>query len=352
MGLSEPAPFTLSDIRAAIPEHCWKRDAVRSLGYLLKDVAIVGVLAAGAFAADSWFVWPLYWLAQSTMFWALFVVGHDCGHQSFSSKRWLNDLLGNITHSSILVPYHGWRISHRTHHSNHGHVENDESWHPTRKSIYDDMTAFQRAGRYSFPLPLLAYPAYLFMGSPGHAHSHFDPDSDLFKPGEADMIRTSNKFLMGMLAILAASAVALGPWMLCKLYVVPYVGFLVWLDTVTYLHHHGDHKENEKIPWYRGERWNYLQGGLSTLDRDYGIFNKIHHDIGTHVVHHLFSQIPHYHLTEATEATKPVFGKYYREPEPSPGPLPTHLVQPLMQSFKEDHYVEDEGDVVFYKKGF
>lgn len=42
-------------------------------------------------------------------------------------------------HSSILVPYHGWRISHRTHHSNHGHAENDESWHPVTKSIYEKM---------------------------------------------------------------------------------------------------------------------------------------------------------------------------------------------------------------------
>jgi hypothetical protein len=24
------------------------------------------------------------------------------------------------------------RISHRTHHQNHGHVEKDESWHPVR----------------------------------------------------------------------------------------------------------------------------------------------------------------------------------------------------------------------------
>ena len=39
----------------------------------------------------------------------------------------------------------------------------------------------------------------------------------------------------------------------------------------------------------RGEQWSYLRGGLTTLDRDYGIFNKIHHDIGTHVVHHLVS---------------------------------------------------------------
>jgi fatty acid desaturase len=86
--------------------------------------------------------WPLYWIAQGTMFWALFVVGHDCGHQSFSNSRDLNDLVGNITHASILVPYHGWRVSHRKHHGNHGHVENDESWHPTTKSQIDQMVSF------------------------------------------------------------------------------------------------------------------------------------------------------------------------------------------------------------------
>ena len=64
---------------------------------------------------------------------------HCSGHGSFSSNKKLNDVVGNITHSSILVPYHGWRISHRTHHANHGHVENDESWYPTSKSTYDNM---------------------------------------------------------------------------------------------------------------------------------------------------------------------------------------------------------------------
>lgn len=31
------------------------------------------------------------------------------GHQSFSNNRSLNDLVGNIVHSSIMVPYHGER---------------------------------------------------------------------------------------------------------------------------------------------------------------------------------------------------------------------------------------------------
>ena len=41
------------------------------------------------------------------------------------------------------------------------------------------------------------------------------------------------------------------------------------------------------MPWYRGAEWSYLRGGLTTLDRDFGVFNKLHHNIETHVVHHL-----------------------------------------------------------------
>lgn len=30
------------------------------------------------------------------------------GHGSFSNNKRLNDIIGHLTHSSILVPYHGW----------------------------------------------------------------------------------------------------------------------------------------------------------------------------------------------------------------------------------------------------
>ncbi|KAL6751286.1 hypothetical protein V8C86DRAFT_3106915 [Haematococcus lacustris] len=59
--------------------------------------------------------------------------------------------------------------------------------------------------------------------------------------------------------------------------------------------------------------------------------------------------IPHYNLTEATEAVKPVMGPFYREPQPSPGWFPSHLIGPLVRSFSTDHYVADTGNVVFYE---
>ncbi len=43
-------------------------------------------------------------------------------------------------------------------------------------------------------------------------------------------------------------------------------------------------------------------------------------------------------------------GPYYREPQKSSGWFPSHLVQPLIRSFKQDHFVADEGNIVYYEQ--
>ena len=83
----------------AIPAKCWEKDTGRSVFYMIKDVLIVFSLLGVAAVVNHPLVWPLYWLAQGTMFWALFVVGHDCGHGSFSNNKALNDFFGHLTHS-------------------------------------------------------------------------------------------------------------------------------------------------------------------------------------------------------------------------------------------------------------
>ncbi|KAG0578485.1 hypothetical protein KC19_4G026400 [Ceratodon purpureus] len=350
---SQKPPFTLGQIRAAIPKHCWERSMARSFSYVVTDVIIVISLAVVAAFVDSWYLWPVYWFAQGTMFWAFFVLGHDCGHQSFSSSKTVNNIVGHVLHSFILVPYHGWRISHRTHHANHGHVHNDESWYPVTESMYKaptdsifDLNFWRKFARLQFPLQLLVFPGYLWTRGPGKQGSHYIPSSSLFDATEWLDVSLSTSCWLTMAAILVWASSNYGFLWMLKLYFVPYLVNVMWLDFVTYLHHHG---YEEKVPWYRGQEWSYLRGGLSTIDRDYGLFNKVHHDIGTHVVHHLFPAIPHYHLCEATEAVKPLLGKYYREPERS-GAFPLHLIPILVKSATEDQFVADEGDVVFYQK--
>lgn len=330
-------PFTLQELKAAIPSHCFEPSVGRSLSYFFLDLGIIAALYFIAARLDSWLFFPVFWLMQGTMFWALFVVGHDCGHGSFSRLKWLNSLIGHLSHIPILVPYHGWRISHRTHHANTGNIETDESWYPATQSEYERMPFYIKLFRYY--LPLLAYPIYLFRRSPGRKGSHFLPSSPLFRPSERADILTSSALWLLMVAFLGGLTYQMGWVFLLKYYLAPYVVFVVWLDLVTYLHH-----TESDIPWYRGDDWFFLKGALSTIDRDYGVVNSIHHNIGTHVAHHIFLNMPHYHLKTATKAIKPILGDYYR-----------YTNEPIWKSFIHSYgacrFVPDQGSGVYYQSG-
>ncbi|QCE00901.1 omega-3 fatty acid desaturase [Vigna unguiculata] len=219
---SAPPPFKIAEIRAAIPEHCWVKNPWRSLSYVFRDVVVIAALAAAAIHFDNWFIWLLYWPVQGTMFWAIFVLGHDCGHGSFSNSSFFNNLVGHILHSSILVPYHGWRVSHRTHHQNHGHIEKDESWVPLTEKIYKNLDYMTRLARFTVPFPLFAYPIYLFGRSPGKEGSHFNPYSNLFPPNERKGIAISTLCWLIMFSLLIYLSFIISPLQVIKVYGIPY----------------------------------------------------------------------------------------------------------------------------------
>jgi omega-6 fatty acid desaturase (delta-12 desaturase) len=80
------------------------------------------------------------------------------------------------------------------------------------------------------------------------------------------------------------------PW-LAKTYFAPLLVVNFFLVMITLLQH-----THPALPHYKGEEWEWLRGALATVDRDYGLFlNTVHHHIAdTHVLHHIFSQIPFY----------------------------------------------------------
>jgi Domain of unknown function (DUF3474) len=52
--LSQAPPFTLADLKNAIPAHCFKRKPARSMAYLVRDVAVVLGMAVAAHAVNAW----------------------------------------------------------------------------------------------------------------------------------------------------------------------------------------------------------------------------------------------------------------------------------------------------------
>ena len=79
-------------------------------------------------------------------------------------------------------------------------------------------------------------------------------------------------------------AAGFGLWKLFAHYLAPVFVFASWLVITTFLHHQDEH-----VPWYADEKWDFVRGQLSSVDRDYGWAHSLVHNIGTHQIHHLFS---------------------------------------------------------------
>lgn len=354
-------PFTVGDVKKAIPPHCFKRSVLHSFSFVLYDLVVAFLLY---YVATNYFhllpynlsyvAWPLYWICQGCNLTGVWVIAHECGHHAFSDYQWLDDTVGLVLHSSLLVPYFSWKYSHRRHHSNTGSMDRDEVFVPKKKSSMKWFSTYlnNSPGRILVLVVqlTLGWPLYLMFNVSGRPYDrfacHFDPNSPIYTDRERLQIFVSDAGIFAVLYVLYTLVAAKGlAWVVC-VYGCPLLivnGFLV---LITYLQH-----THPSLPHYDTSEWDWLRGALATVDRDYGILNKVFHNItDTHVAHHLFSTMPHYHAMEATKAIKPILGDYYQFDG-------TSIWKAMYRKAKECVYVEpDEGDqnkgVFWYKNKF
>ncbi|GFY93612.1 fatty acid desaturase 2 [Actinidia rufa] len=351
-------PFNLGQIKKAIPPHCFNRSILRSFSYVVYDLLIASLLYYLATAYIhrippplSALAWPLYWICQGCVLTGVWVVAHECGHHAFSDYQWLDDTVGLVLHSALLVPYFSWKYSHRRHHSNTGSLDRDEVFVPKLKSRIRWYAKYLNnpPGRILTVLLTLTlgWPLYLLFNVSGRDYDrfacHYDPYGPIYSDRERLQIFISDAGLIAVTYGLYHLATLKGlSWVLC-IYGVPLLIVNSFLVLITWLQH-----THPALPHYDSSEWDWLRGALSTMDRDYGILNRVFHNItDTHVAHHLFSTMPHYHAMEATKAIRPILGEYYQ----SDG---TPVLKAIWREANECIYVEaDESEqskgVFWYK---
>jgi omega-3 fatty acid desaturase (delta-15 desaturase) len=305
---------SLTEIQKILPPDCLRAETSTSLYYVGRSIVLVTCLIfafVNIRSSETYensaivraLVIAFYWFMQGTLFWGIFVLGHDCGHGSFSSSSRLNWAVGNALHTSILVPYESWRVTHRHHHKNTGHIDNDEIFFPLRES------QFMRSVKLAPFLMGFAWFYYIVRGHFPRNVFHLNPNDPLFVSYHSQHRVTASVIsLLVWLLVLWRCAVAFGWGTMGLIYFGPLVVFGSWLVVTTFLHH-----QEENTPWFAEETWDYVKGNLSSIDRSYWPFDDIVHNIGTHQIHHLFPIIPHYKLGKATAAFREAYPHLVRK---------------------------------------
>ncbi|CAF0949713.1 unnamed protein product [Adineta steineri] len=287
---------TLSEIKREIPAHCFHSSVRRSMSYVIKDIVYVILTFSIMYQIDKSFkygylLFPIYWYIQGTLYTAFFILGHDCGHSSFSSYPLLNDTVGTILHTWILVPYYTWKVTHNKHHKNTNNIDKDEVFYPQRGAVHE--ASFKNYLLYW--LPGIGWFHYLIFGYRPRGINHFNPFEPLFYNKHLIGLSFTLGAYIGMCYLMYFYAISIGFISLILYHLIPVFIFACYIVIITMLHH-----TEIDVPWYGDSEWNNVKGQLSTVDRHYGHVHSIIHSIGTHQIHHLFTKVPHYHLEEAT----------------------------------------------------
>ncbi|KAK6978221.1 delta-12 fatty acid desaturase [Favolaschia claudopus] len=385
-----PPNFTISELRKAIPPELHKKSTIRGLWIGARSVAFVAAFYYCGTKIDSvtpviaaslrlsplstsllrFTLWISYWFWQGIGMAGLWCYAHEAGHGTISDSSLLNNTLGYILHTVLLTPYFAWRSTHRAHHKAVGSMERDENYVPALRSglslrpdhvkgqesppqnhrqefdyneVFED-TPIVVLGKMLI-MQLLGLQMYFVantMGSPSYPKgtNHFSPLSPLFRRSERLGILASDIGLIFMGYLLWQYTERVGLSVFTKMYFVPYLLSNHWIVLITFLHHC-----DPTLPHYRKKEWSFVRGALGTVDRPIMgfigrvFFHNVSHD---HVAHHLFSSIPFYNQPKVTEHLKVVLGKHYNYD-------PTPCFRALYRSFTECAFVEDEGDIIFYK---
>ncbi|YAI81440.1 MAG: fatty acid desaturase [cyanobacterium endosymbiont of Rhopalodia sterrenbergii] len=293
----------LRDIIKTLPPNVFTKDPRKAWLKIVISIFTVA-LGMGALSITPWYLLPIFWVFTGTALTGFFVIGHDCGHRSFSNRTWVNDWVGHLAFLPIIYPFHSWRILHNYHHKHTNKLNVDNAWNPLSTELYESFSPFAKWGYRQ-----LRGRFWWFASVVHWAKIHFNWTT--FTGKEREQVRFSVLVVItGAVIGFPILLMTLGVWGFVKFWLLPWLVFHFWMSTFTLVHH-----TVPNIAFKKSNQWNEARAQLSgTVHCDYPRWVEILcHEINVHIPHHISPGIPSYNLRQAHQSLKDNWGNYLCE---------------------------------------
>lgn len=228
----------------------------------------------------------------------IFIIFHDCCHQSFFKNKTANKILGTITGIITLFPFSQWKHSHSVHHATSGNLDKrgtGDMWVLTVDE-YISASIWTKIAYRLYRNPLIMFglgPIYIVL------------IANRFNTKGVKMNERLNTYITNV-SIVAISALLC--WQIgweSFLLVQGPIFFIsamlgIWLF---YVQH-----QFEDTYFEEDEHWDYVKAAVegSSFYKLPKILQWLTGNIGYHHVHHLSPRVPNYNLEEVHNNTPPL----------------------------------------------
>lgn len=297
------------ELRKVLKEYT-SQSLLRAILILSIDIILYVGLLAGALILDDLLLKTLCATGAGLAIGAIFVIGHDAVHHSYTDRKWMNVIIGHVALLPVLHNYSLWQIAHNRMHHIYTNLKGYNSWSPLSRNEYDLLPAWRKIVEHIYRTP------------PGLGIYYLVERwwKDKFFPTRRVVPNMEGKCWWGFALVLAylvlflavlgyigtrlpdSSALSAMVWG----FIIPFVVWNYLMGSAVFLQH-----TNPGVPWFdKIEDLGLVRGQKEVtvyvkLPRWYGL---ISHDIMEHTAHHVHPKIPLYRLRAAQAKLAEILG--------------------------------------------
>jgi acyl-lipid omega-6 desaturase (Delta-12 desaturase) len=267
-------------------------------------IPFIGIWILMYFMLDVSF-WITFSLALVNAFFLsrIFIIQHDCGHQSFTASRKANDIVGAISSFLTFIPYKYWAKSHNFHHGHNGVL-----WEHRDIGDINTLTVkeFNGLSRFKKVQYMIFRSAPVLFGIVPLVYIFFNNRIPMIKQKGWEH---ANRSLWANNLILIAVHSTIIFFLGWKAFLLVHFPIIVAFGTIAFWFFYIQHQHEATYKSWK-DKWDHLRASMegSSYYKLPRVWHWLSGNIGYHHIHHLNSLVPNYQLPRCHHEN-PIFDK-------------------------------------------